>query len=236
MAIAYYIIGEFSESIKLADHILTLKKELEANNKLAQSAADKPAEVLNNLAIFYMMKGGDHLNTASELFESTEKAIRQSKHTSHKSFSTILNNLAIFYYNQKLPIYKKLVDELHQLMKKEQLRKPIYLINIAAISYKTGDYDAALKILESLKQLVDSEEGVHYFDLDNLKRIFLLSSLNNVRLKRLQEFERDMGSYKSLLPSSEDDPISYSKAERMHAIALIKFGQIDRAKKMLENC
>jgi tetratricopeptide (TPR) repeat protein len=215
---------------------MAIMKDLEASNKLALAAADKPAEVLNNLAIFYMMKGGDSLKTATDLFISTEKVIRQSKHTSHKSFSTILNNLAIFYYNQKMPVSKKLTEELHQLTRREQNRKPLYLINIAAINYKTGEYDSALKVLEGLKLLVESEEGIHFFDLDNLKRIFLLSALNNVRLKRLQEFEKDMNSYKSLLPSAEEDPVSYSKAERMHAIALIKFGLIDRAKQILENC
>lgn len=236
LAIAYYIIGEFSESIKLADLILSLTRELEASNKLAQSAADKPAEVLNNLAIFYMMKGGEHMKTATDLFVTTEKAIRQAKHTSHKSYSTILNNLMIFYFNQKNPVYKKLTEELHQLTKKDLQRKPIYLINIAAVSYKTGDFDAALRVLEALKQMVESEEGVHYFDLDNLKRIFLLSSLNNVRLGRQAEFERDMSAYKSLLPPPDVDPVSFAKAERMHAIALIKFGQVDRAKAILENC
>ena len=236
MAIAYYIIGEFSESIRLAEHIMTYMKELEGGNKPGLAAADRPAEVLNNLAIFFMMKGGELLNSATDLFTNAEKAIRQSKHTTHKSFSTILNNLMIFYYNQKNPVYKKLTDELHQLMKKDAQKKPLYLLNVAAIHYKTGEHETATKILEALKRLVESEEGIHYFDLDNLKRIFLLSSLNNVKLKRLQDFERDMSSYKSLLPSADEDPITFAKAERMHAIALIKFGQIDRAKKILENC
>lgn len=234
LAIAYYIVGDFAESIKIADRIVGDVEEIEAKSKHAL-AVEKPAEVFNNLAIFYMMKGWEYRDKSEELFRATEKAIRQVKHTAHKSMLTILNNLMIFFFTKKMPECKAITDELHQKIKKSQIKKPLYLINIAAVNYKSGDHESVKKITEALKKLAESDEGIHYFDLDNLKRIFLLSSLNNIKLRRLEEFERDMANYKSLLPPPEDDPLQAAKAERMHAIGLIKFGQVDRAKRMLEN-
>lgn len=234
LAIAYYIVGEFTESLKIADQIVSAVENLETKSSNAL-AMDRPAQIFNNLAIFYMMKGGEMTQKANQLFMATEKSARQVKHTTHRSLLTILNNLMIFHYNQKNQEFQKIADELHQNIKQSQLKKPLYLINVAALSYKTGDYETVKKILEALKKMVESDEGIHYFDLDNLKRIFLLSSLNFVRLKKYQEFEKDMANYKSLLPPPEDDPLQIAKAERMHAIALIKFGQVEKAKKILEN-
>lgn len=234
LAIAYYIVGDFSESIKIADRIVQDVDDIESKSKHAL-AVDKPAEVFNNLAIFYMMKGYEYRDKSEVLFRATEAAIRHVKHTSHKSALTILNNLMIFYFTKKMPEYKAITEELHQKIKKSQLKKPLYLINIAAVSFKSGEYESVKKITDALKKLAESDEGIHYFDLDNLKRIFLLSSLNNIKLKRLEDFEKDMANYKSLLPSPEDDPLQTAKAERMHAIGLIKFGQVDRARRILEN-
>jgi tetratricopeptide (TPR) repeat protein len=234
LAIAYYIVGDFHESIKIADRIVNDVNDIESKSKHALAVV-KPAEVFNNLAIFYMMKGWEYRDKSELLFRATESAIRQVKHTSHKSILTILNNLMIFFFTKQMPEYKAITEELHQKIKKSQVKKPLYLINIAAVNYKSGEHEATKKITESLKSLAESDEGIHYFDLDNLKRIFLLSSLNNIKLKRLEEFEKDMANYKSLLPLPEDDPLQAAKAERMHAIGLIKFGQVDRARRILEN-
>lgn len=237
MSIAFYILGEFSDSIRLADTIVTMISELEKNPKTIFTV-DQPAEVFNNLAVFYSMKSGEHLPLAQQLFQKAEWAVRKSKHTTHRSLMTILNNLAIFYYTQKNQAEsRRISEELHTMVSKNTSgKKPIYMINIAALMHKRGDLEAAEKVLNGLKTLAESEEGVQYFDLDNIKRIFLLSSLNHAKQGKLSQFEADMNSYKSLLPPIEEDVISHNKANRMLAIGLLKLGQLDRARKILENC
>ena len=240
ISIAFYILGEFSEAVTLTDKVVDNLKEVSPGlftNTEVNALVDQPVEVLNNLGVFNLMRGGDYLIAATKLFGVAERTAREYKHTSHRSLLTLLNNLAVFAYAKKnSKEVNRLKEELGHHLKKDIKKKPLYLINLAALNFKQGDHEEADEILGSLMKLADSEEGVQHFDLENLKRIFLLSALNNVKMKRVGEFEKDMVAYKSLLPSIEEDPLSYAKAERMHGIALIKLGQIQRAKKMLENC
>lgn len=237
MAIAFYILGEFSDSVRLADTIVAMIGELEKNPK-TNFTVDQPAEVFNNLAVFYSMKAGEYLPLSQQLFQKAEWAVRKSKHTTHRSLMTVLNNLAIYYYTQKNQAEsRRISEELFGIVSKNTSgKKPIYLINIATLMHKRGDLEGAEKILDGLKTLAESEEGVQYFDLDNIRRIFLLSSLNYAKLGKLSQFESDMNSYKALLPPIEEDVIAHNKANRMLAIGLLKLGQVDRARKILETC
>ena len=183
-----------------------------------------------------MMKGGEHVQKAGSLFERAEKAIRSSRHSMHRSYLTILNNICLFHYSQQsLHDSVRVTDELLAVIRRDNKKKPLYLINTSVMLYKRGELDGCKKILDELKKLIDSEEGTLYFDLDNLKRIFLQSCLVSIKLKQQQAFEVDMKSYRSLLASVDEDPLSHAKADRMTAIGYIKFGQVDKAKKLLEN-
>jgi len=239
LSIAYYILGDFVEAVKLADVVVNSLNELEAGQASNKSPAivDQPVEVLNNLAVFNLMRGGEYLTQSTRLFIAAEKAARLCRHTSHRSLLTLLNNLCVYAYAKKdMAELKTFCRELNSLLQKDPKKKPIYLINLASLYHKQGELQETEEILTLLKTLVDSEEGVNYFDLESIKRIFLLSSLNNIKLKKLSAFEQDMKNYKSLLPSPEEDPLAWPKAERMHAIGLIKFGQVEKAKRMLDAC
>jgi tetratricopeptide (TPR) repeat protein len=239
LSIAYYILGDFVEAVKLADLVVSSLNSLEAAQTSSKTPAivDQPVEVLNNLAVFNLMRAGEHLAQSARLFAAAEKAARHSRHTSHRSHLTLLNNLCVYAYAKKDSAeLKTFCSELNSLLQKDLKKKPIYLINLASLYHKQGELQEAENLLTLLKKLVDSEEGVNYFDLESIKRIFLLSSLNNIKLKKLAAFEQDMKSYKSLLPPQEEDPLAWPKAERMHAIGLIKFGQVEKAKRMLDAC
>ena len=148
----------------------------------------------------------------------------------------VLNNLAIFHHSQKnVQETKKAMEELSSAIKREKTKKPLYLLNLAALLHKQGDSEGALKIITGLKTLADSEEGTLYFDLEMLKRLFLLSSLCHAKIKKLVEFEKDMKGYRELLAPADEDPLSHAKADRMFAIGLLKLGCVDRAKKILES-
>jgi len=235
LSIAYFLLNDLSDSLRLADAIVGIVSELEKNPKTAL-IVDQPAEVFSNLAVFYLMKGGDHIPTSANFFVRAEKAIKLQKHTAHRSLLPVLNNFAIFHHSQKnVQETKKAMEELSSAIKREKTKKPLYLLNLAALLHKQGDSEGALKIITGLKALADSEEGTLYFDLEMLKRLFLLSSLCHAKIKKLLEFEKDMKGYRELLAPADEDPLSHAKADRMFAIGLLKLGCVDRAKKILES-
>ena len=153
IAVSHYVL---ENKIEAKEAMETVEEMMESVN--SSSARFKIVEILNSRAVFEIVKGTqkNYEMAIKHLQDATERIEKVSR-TSHKSENVVLNNLAISYsLVGKHEEAKSTIVNMYSKIKHESQKKPIYMINLAIIISKSGDFKMADKIIDKIKARIQS--------------------------------------------------------------------------------
>lgn len=193
-------------------------------------------DLLNTRAVFYMLKGtSPMLKNAINLLREAKTVIEKlAKSTPHKSEKVILNNLAICHsLTGNHPQAKEIISHMFQQINHESQKKPIYMINLAVVLAKGGDYNMAQKIISKIKNRIVQQDN---FEFDNqlCKNIYLAGALTQIKMGNYEAALQYLDEYGEYLKPQQEDPVSYAKFKRLKAIVNIKMKKYETAKQLLD--
>ena len=153
IAVGHYVL---ENKVEAKEAIEAIEEMMGSVN--SASARFKIVELLNTRAIFEIIKGTqqNYENAIKHLNDAIERIEKVSR-TCHKSENVILNNLAISYslVGRHLEAKNTIVN-MYSKIKHESQKKPIYMINLAIIISKSGDFKMADKIVDKIKVRIES--------------------------------------------------------------------------------
>jgi len=223
---------ESYSAVKEIDEIFTSEKKPKMQNF---------TENLNNQAIFSYLQNSNLLKNPIKILETALAQIQKSCAQTHKNEFTIKNNLAVFYFLNKN--FKKANDtivEMYSKIKENRQKKPIHLVNLALMVSKSGEILKAKKIIDKILTRIESPKNykedspTNLFDVEFTKKLYLISSMNNVKIGDFERALEDLEKYGKFLPKGEDDPVAKLNFLRLKAMVFVKMGELGKAKEMLE--
>lgn len=195
-------------------------------------------EILNNFAVMILEKSGgsqSERKQALKYFNAALNYINRIINTTHRSELSVLNNIAILEcLNGNYPEAKETIMNLYKKIKHESQKKPVYLLNLAKILHKNNDLNQANKILQKINMLLRSNQQNVYFDTKILRKIYLLTALNNFKLKRYDEALEYLSYFKDLVDGGPENIVENARIDRIEGMIYIGMKDYRKASKILE--
>ena len=256
LAIIQYMMNNKYEAFKRVQELKQILpaesfKNEKKQQKASQAQNDEQHKMQNytenliNQGVFnFLASPSGDLEKPIKCLEEAKRLVKKSGSSHHKNELTVYNNLAVFHFlNKDYEKSNETIIEMYSKIKEKRQKKPIYLVNLAIILSKSGQHQKAKSIIDKIKRLIQSGSGLSgqpdglssdFLDLEFRKKLFLTSSVNNVRLVDFDAALEDLERFEGLLPGTDQDPVGHVRLNRMKAMVYIKMGRLDKAEKLLD--